>query len=59
MGRVARRITSHAAERGERDAGQGDEHEAGASTSRTSSVSDTLRAICTAPPLRSDAVSMR
>ena len=29
------------------------------STSRTSSVSDTWRAICTAPPLRSDAVIMR
>ena len=28
MGRVARRITSQAAERGEGDAGEGDEHEA-------------------------------
>ena len=59
MGRVARRITSQAASAASAMPARAMSTRRVRSTSSTSSVSDTSRAICTAPPLRSDAVSMR
>ncbi len=59
IGRVARRITSQAARAANAMPARAMMTRRVRSTSRTSSVSDTLRAICTAPPLRNDAVIMR
>ena len=59
MGRVARRITSHAASAASAMPASAISTSRLRSTSRTSSVSVTWRAICTAPPLRSDTVIIR
>ena len=59
MGRVARRMTSHAASAARAMPARAMITSRVRSTSSTSSVSETSRAICTAPPSRSDAVIMR